>query len=38
LNRVEEARKILREGIAAATQQNDQHAASEMTEFLTSLA
>jgi hypothetical protein len=37
LSRVEEARTILREGIIAAKQQNDQHAAGEMTEFLASL-
>jgi hypothetical protein len=37
LNRSEEARKILREGIAAASEQNDLHAAGEMTEFLASL-
>ena len=37
LNRTDEARTILHEGIAAATQQQDQHAAGEMTEFLGSL-
>jgi hypothetical protein len=37
LSRADEAQKILREGIAAATQQNDRHAAGEMTEFLASL-
>jgi hypothetical protein len=37
LNRAEEARTILRNGINTATQQHDQHAAGEMTEFLASL-
>ena len=37
LGRIDEARLILRDGIAAATQQHDQHAAGEMTEFLVSL-
>ncbi len=37
LDRVSEARTILREGIEAARQQNDTHAASEMSEFLSSL-
>src|SRR5262245_51987337 len=37
LNRAEEARTILREGITTATKQNDHHAAGEMTEFLASL-
>ncbi len=37
LNRVTEARTILRDGIEAARQQNDAHAAGEMSEFLSSL-
>jgi hypothetical protein len=37
LNRIDEARSTLRYGITAARQQNDQHAAAEMTEFLMSL-
>jgi thioredoxin-like negative regulator of GroEL len=37
LNRTDEARSILRYGITAARQQNDQHAAAEMAEFLISL-
>jgi tetratricopeptide (TPR) repeat protein len=37
LGRLDEARTILREGIAAARAQGDTHAASEMTEFLMSL-
>jgi thioredoxin-like negative regulator of GroEL len=37
LGRMDEARTILRDGIAAARNQNDQHAAAEMTEFLASL-
>jgi thioredoxin-like negative regulator of GroEL len=37
LNRIDEARSALRYGITAARQQNDQHAAAEMSEFLTSL-
>src|SRR4051794_2316139 len=37
LGRVDEARTILRDGIAAARIQNDLHAASEMSEFLASL-
>jgi hypothetical protein len=37
LSRADEARTILREGIIAARQQGDQHAAGEMTEFLASL-
>lgn len=37
LARVEEARTILREGIAAAREQNNSHAAGEMSEFLSSL-
>lgn len=37
LNRVEEARTILRNGIEQAREQNETHAAGEMSEFLTSL-
>ena len=37
LNRVSEARTILCNGIEAARQQNDTHAAGEMSEFLSSL-
>ena len=37
LNRVSEARTILCHGIEAARQQNDAHAAGEMSEFLSSL-
>lgn len=37
LNRVSEARSILCDGIEAARQQNDAHAAGEMSEFLSSL-
>ncbi len=37
LDRVSEARTILRDGIEAARQQNDTHAAGEMSEFLSSL-
>src|SRR5436309_3307444 len=37
LNRIDEARSMLRYGITAARQQNDQHAAAEMSEFLMSL-
>jgi thioredoxin-like negative regulator of GroEL len=37
LGRVDEAASILRNGIAAARSQNDQHAAGEMSEFLASL-
>ena len=37
LNRVSEARSILCNGIEAARQQNDAHAAGEMSEFLSSL-
>src|SRR5436190_5480011 len=36
LNRNNEARQILRDGIAAARIQDDLHAASEMSEFLAS--
>ena len=37
LGRIPEAQTILRKGISAANAQNDQHAAGEMTEFLSSL-
>jgi len=37
LNRVSEARTYLCNGIEAARQQNDTHAAGEMSEFLSSL-
>jgi hypothetical protein len=37
LNRVEEARSILRDGIEAARAQGNAHAAGEMSEFLASL-
>ena len=37
LGRTDEARPILRDGIAAARVQDNQHAAGEMTEFLASL-
>ena len=37
LSRIDEARAILRNGIADAQTQNDLHAAGEMTEFLASL-
>ena len=37
LSRIDEARTILRDGIAAARIQDDLHAAGEMTEFLASL-
>ncbi len=37
LNRITEARSILREGIEAARQQGDSHAAGEMSEFLANL-
>jgi len=37
LARLDEARTILRDGIAAARTQDDHHAAGEMTEFLASL-
>jgi tetratricopeptide (TPR) repeat protein len=37
LGRIDEARTILRNGIADAQTQNDLHAAGEMTEFLASL-
>src|SRR3569833_3031054 len=38
LNRVNEARSMLRDGIEVARQQGDSHAAGEMGEFLASLA
>ena len=37
LNRVDEARAVLRNGIEAAAAQGDGHAAGEMSEFLASL-
>ena len=37
LQRVEEARTVLRDGIEQARQQGDSHAAGEMSEFLASL-
>jgi thioredoxin-like negative regulator of GroEL len=37
LNRVDEARTYLRDGIEAARNQGNAHAAGEMSEFLTSL-
>ena len=37
LGRIDEARTILRDGIAAARVQDNLHAAGEMTEFLASL-
>ena len=37
LSRIDEARTILQDGIAAARNQDDLHAAGEMTEFLASL-
>ncbi len=37
IERLDEARAILHDGIAAARLQNDQHAAGEMSEFLASL-
>jgi hypothetical protein len=37
LGRIDDARAILQNGIAAAQSQGDQHSASEMTEFLVSL-
>jgi thioredoxin-like negative regulator of GroEL len=38
LERLEEAQAVLREGIEAARQQGDSHAAAEMSEFLQNLA
>ncbi len=37
LDRLEEARTVLRDGIEAARSQGDSHAAGEMSEFLASL-
>ena len=37
LNRVEEARAMLRQGIPVATRKNDLHATGEMQDLLTSL-
>jgi thioredoxin-like negative regulator of GroEL len=37
IGRADEAREILRNGINAATRQDDAHAAREMSEFLASL-
>ena len=37
IGRADEAKALLRSGIDAATIQNDQHAAREMSEFLASL-
>ncbi len=37
LNRVAEARRALRDGITTARQQDNQHAAAEMSELLTQL-
>jgi cytochrome c-type biogenesis protein CcmH/NrfG len=37
LNRIEEAKAMLRGGIPAATRKNDQHAVGEMQELLASL-
>lgn len=37
LDRLDEARSVLREGIAAADQVGDSHAAGEMREYLTGL-
>lgn len=37
LNRLEDARAVLRDGVAAARRHGDAHAASEMSEFLASL-
>jgi hypothetical protein len=38
IGRVPDAKSIIHKGIAAATAQNDQHAAREMGEFLASLS
>ena len=38
LGRIDEARAILRDGIDAARNQDDSHAAGEMSEFLASLS
>jgi thioredoxin-like negative regulator of GroEL len=37
LDRIEEAAKMLRDGIVQAKEQGDDHAAAEMSEFLASL-
>ena len=37
LDRVDEARTALRDGIEEARKQDDSHAAAEMSDFLTSL-
>ena len=37
LNRIAEARTVLRDGIEEARRQGDSHAAGEMSEFLASL-
>ncbi len=37
LGRIDDSRTVLRDGIAAARQQNDGHAAGEMSEFLAGL-
>ena len=37
LRRVDEARRVLRDGIEAARRQNNAHAAGEMSEFLAGL-
>ncbi len=37
LERIDESRSVLRDGIEQARAQNDSHAAAEMSEFLTSL-
>jgi len=37
LDRIDEARSVLRDGIAAADQGGDTHAAGEMREYLTNL-
>lgn len=38
LQRLEEARAVLRDGIEKAQEQGDNHAAGEMSEFLTALS
>ena len=37
LNRIDEARDVLRDGIEEARRQNDMHAAGEMSDFLAGL-
>ena len=37
LDRIDEARTVLREGIEEARAQGDSHAAAEMSDYLTSL-